>query len=259
MPTTHPAAAVIERARRHEVVVGYWITLDSPVSTERVALTGYDYVAIDAQHGLMGYSGMMTNLMAIDAAHGPAGVVRVEANAAAAIGKALDAGARGIIVPLVDDADDAERAVVAARYPGRGARSYGPMRSGLRVGPKPADADASVLLLCMIETPRGLANVDAILAVDGVDGVYIGPSDLALAVGARFPGDADVQVEFDAAVERVKDAAKAAGKVAAIHTPSGEVARERIAQGFTFITVASDLTHLEAAARAHLAAATGSR
>lgn len=258
MPATpHPAAAVIERARRHEVVVGYWIVLDSPVSTERVALTGWDYVAVDAQHGLMGYSGMLANLTAIDAAHGPAGVVRVESNSAAAIGKALDAGARGIIVPLVDDAEDAELAVRAARYPGRGARSYGPMRSGLRIGPVPAESDAAVLLLCMIETPEGLANVDEILAVEGVDGVYIGPSDLALAVGARFPGDPEVQAEFDAAVERVLGAARAAGKVAAIHTLSGDVARERIAQGFTFITVASDLSHLEAAARSHLAAAKG--
>lgn len=253
----HPSAAVIDRARRHELVVGYWIVLDSPVSTERVALSGYDYVAVDMQHGLMGYSGMLGNLTAIDAAHGPASIVRVEANTPPAIGKALDAGARGVIVPLVDTAEDAERAVAAARYPGRGARSYGPMRSGLRIGPTPAEADASVLVLCMIETPGGLENVDQILAVEGVDGVYIGPSDLALAIGARFPGDPAAQSAFDAAIERVLGAAQTARKIAAVHTASGAIARQRIDQGFTFITVASELTHLEAAARSHLATARG--
>ncbi|MEF3120154.1 HpcH/HpaI aldolase family protein [Kocuria flava] len=251
----HPASDVIRKARLKEVTLGYWSVLDSPVSNERLAMTGYDYIALDGQHGLMGYSGILHNLMAVDAGHGPAGIVRVEANDPAVIGQALDAGARGVIVPMVDTPEEAAAAVRAARYPGAGSRSYGPMRSGLRVGPVPADADASVLVLVMIETPQGLENVEEICAVEGVDGVYIGPSDLCLAVGGKFPGDPDVKAVFDAAIERVLAAARAAAKIPAIHTPGGEVARQRITQGFTFVTIASDLTHLEQAARQHLDAA----
>jgi len=252
---THPAADVITRAKNNELIVGYWSVLDSPISNERIGMVGYDYIALDGQHGLMGYSGILQNLMAIDAAYGPAGLVRVEANNAAVIGQALDAGARGVIVPLVNTKEEAAAAVISSRYPGRGMRSYGPMRSGLRIGPIPGEADASILVLVMIETAEGLSNVEEIAAVDGVDGIYIGPSDLCLAVGGKFPNDPDVKEEFDAAIERVLAAAKAAGKIAAVHTPGGDVAKQRIAQGFTFITIASDLTHLEAIARTHLATA----
>jgi len=254
---THPAAEFITKAKRGDTVFGYWSVLDSPISTERIAMTGYDYVAIDGQHGLLGYSGILSNLMAIDAAYGPAGLVRVEANDAAVIGQALDAGARGVIVPLVNSADDARKAVRAARYPGAGLRSYGPMRSGLRVGPTPADSDASVLVLVMIETTEGLANVEEICEADGIDGVYIGPSDLCLAVGGKFPNDPDVSEQFNAALDRVKNAAHSKGLIAAIHTPNGETARQRADQGFTFMTIASDLTHLEQAAREHLSHARG--
>jgi len=248
----HPATDVIRKAKNKELTVGYWSVLDSPISNERLAMTGYDYIALDGQHGLMGYSGILNNLMAIDAGYGPAGIVRVEANNAAVIGQALDAGARGVIVPMVDTAEEAASAVRAARYPGTGSRSYGPMRSGLRVGPVPADSDAAVLVLVMIETPLGLENVEEICSVEGVDGVYIGPSDLRLAIGGASPQDPEVQETFDAAINRVLSAAQAADKIPAIHTPAGEIARQRIAQGFTFVTIASDLTHLEQAARQHL-------
>jgi 4-hydroxy-2-oxoheptanedioate aldolase len=250
------AASFAAKARAHEAVVGYWVVLDSPVSTERVARLGYDYVALDAQHGLMGYSGWLHGLMAIDAA-GAAGIVRVPSNNAAFIGQALDAGAAGVIVPLVNNAEEAAAAVRAVRYPPHGMRSYGPIRSALRIGPVPAEADATVLCLAMIETPEGLANVKEICAVPGIDGVYIGPSDLCLAVGGKFPNDPDVAEDFNAAVVAIREAAQSAGVIAAIHTASGEIASKRIAEGFTFVTVASDLTHLEIAAANHLATARG--
>jgi len=173
------------------------------------------------------------------------------------IGSAL-AGAAGVIVPLVNNAAEAAKAVRALRYPPHGLRSYGPTRSGLRVGPKPSESDASVVCLVMIETPEGLANVEEICAEPGVDGVYIGPSDLCLAVGGKFPNDPDVALEFDSALVRIREAAQTAGVVAAIHTASGEIAKQRIADGFTFITVASDLAHLEMAAASHLSIARSS-
>ncbi|GLU47089.1 HpcH/HpaI aldolase family protein [Nocardiopsis ansamitocini] len=253
----HHASTVIEDLKAGGTAVGYWAVLDSPVSTERVARTGYDYIGIDAQHGLMGYDGVLRNLMAIDAAHGPAGIVRVAANDPTVIGQALDAGALGVIVPLVNNAEEAEAAVRAARYPGRGIRSYGPMRSGLRVGPKPQDANAQTLLLVMIETEEGLRNVEEIAAVDGVDGLYIGPSDLMLAVGGAYPGDPESVDALEEAVTRTRDAAAAAGIVPAIHTPDGATARRRLDAGFRMVTIASELTHLEAVARGHLGDARG--
>ena len=250
--TSAVATEFARKIRDREPAVGYWVVLDSPVSTERIARLGYDYVALDAQHGLIGYNGMLTGLMAIDASGQAAGVVRVEANNATVIGKALDAGAVAVIVPLVNNAQDAVNAVKAAKYPPHGIRSYGPMRSALRVGPVPAESDATTMVFAMIETPGGLENVEEIAAVEGLDGLYVGPSDLALAIGAAFPGDPAIKEEFEAALKRVSAAAQEAGIAAGIHNANGELAQQRLGEGYTFATVASDLTHLEAAAAAHL-------
>ncbi|MET7403898.1 aldolase/citrate lyase family protein, partial [Dactylosporangium sp. NPDC005572] len=164
----------------------------------------------------------------------------------------LDAGAAGVIVPLVNSPDDAARAVAATRYPLHGIRSYGPMRSLLRIGPTPADADATVACLAMIETPDGLATVEKICATPGLTGVYVGPSDLTLAVGGAYPGDPAVRDVFEAALRRIREAAAAAGVAAGMHTAAGADAARRLAEGFTFATISSDLTHLERAAADHL-------
>jgi 4-hydroxy-2-oxoheptanedioate aldolase len=160
-----------------------------------------------------------------------------------------------VIVPLIDTAEDAVRAVQAARYPPAGIRSYGPARSGLRIGPTPAVADAETVVIAMIETRQGLENLEAICATPGLDGIYVGPSDLRLAVGGKYPGDPDVAETFDAAIELIARTAAAAGIAAGIHTHSGEEARAQLAAGYTFATVSSDLDHLQAVAAAHLKAA----
>src|ERR1700760_4340754 len=143
------------RLRARERIVGYWVSLDSPPATERIARLGYDYVALDGQHGLMGYSGLLAGLTAIDAGGGT-GVVRVEANDVTVIGRALDAGASGVIVPLVNTAEEAAAALAAARYPPVGIRSFGPTRAGLRIGPEIADAHEHTFVAVMIETGPGL-------------------------------------------------------------------------------------------------------
>src|SRR5918997_4902263 len=120
--TSELALEFARKIRAREQAVGYWTVLDSPVSTERIACLGYDYVALDAQHGLLGYSGLVAGLTAIDAGGRSVGLVRVEANNPTYIGKALDAGAAGVIVPLVDDATQAAAAVAAASYPPTGRR-----------------------------------------------------------------------------------------------------------------------------------------
>jgi 4-hydroxy-2-oxoheptanedioate aldolase len=246
------AKGFADRLRARESTVGYWVTMDSPVATERIARVGYDYVVLDGQHGLLGTRGLLDGLIAIEAGGSSVGLVRVEANNATPIGRALDAGAAGVIVPLIDTAEDAAYAVRAARYPPSGIRSYGPSRAGLRIGPVPAEADAATVVLAMIETRQGLENVAAICATPGLDGIYVGPSDLCLAVGGKFPGDPEVAEPFNAAVALIAETAAAAGIAAGIHTPSGGVARQRLAEGYTFATVSSDLDHLQAAAAAHL-------
>jgi 4-hydroxy-2-oxoheptanedioate aldolase len=251
------AAEFAAKVRNREPVVGYWIASDNPPATERIARLGYDFVVLDGQHGLLEYRGLLNGLMAISAA-GALGLVRVEANNPTTIGKALDAGAGGVIVPLINSAAEAAAAVAAGRYPPTGIRSYGPTRSGLRIGPVPADSNAVVLVLGMVETADGLANLEAIAATPGLDGVFIGPSDLTLGVGGGYPGDPSAADAFEAALGRVRAACDANGIVAAIHCPSGVVAARRLADGFTFVTVASDLSHLEEAARAHLDRARGS-
>ncbi|GAA1556696.1 aldolase/citrate lyase family protein [Kribbella sancticallisti] len=247
-----------DRLRARQPTVGYWVTLDAPPATERIALAGYDYVVLDGQHGLLDARGILDGLLAIDAAgNGTVGLVRVEANNATPIGRALDAGAAGVIVPLVDTAEDALRAVEAARYPPAGIRSYGPTRAGLRIGPVPAEADAATVVLAMIETRQGLENVAAICAAPGLTGIYVGPSDLRLAVGGKYPSDPDVDETFDGAIELIARTAAAAGVAAGIHTRSGEEARRRLSEGYTFATVSSDLDHLQAVAASHLAVVRG--
>ena len=243
------------RMRERQRLLGYWSVIDSPVSTEWLAHVGWDYIALDLQHGLIGYSGMVAGLTAIDASGASVGMVRVEANDATAIGRALDAGAAGVIVPMVNSAAEAASAVAAATYPPTGIRSYGPMRSQLRIGPAPAEANRDTVVLAMIETPDGLANVEEICQVPGLDGVYVGPSDLRLAIGGTTSTDSAVTDEFEAALTRVRQAAEAAGIAAGIHNADGAAAARRLAEGFTVATVASDIVHLKQASAAHLKAA----
>lgn len=246
------------RLRARERIVGYWIALDSPVSTERIGLLGFDYIAFDAQHGLFGYDGLLRGMQAVDAGGRSASVVRVGANDRYHIGRALDAGARAVVVPLVDNAEEAAAAVDYTRYPPNGSRSYGPMRSGLRIGPTPAAVLDEVACVAMIETAHGLDNVESICAVAGLAGVYVGPSDLTLALGGKRSVDESIRTQFDGALVRIRDAARQAGIAAGIHTASGADAHRRLADGFTFVTVSSDLAHLEAAARNQLDAARAS-
>jgi 4-hydroxy-2-oxoheptanedioate aldolase len=247
------AGEFARKLRARETVVGYWVSLDAPPATERLARLGYDFVVLDVQHGLIGYAGMLAGLTAIDAAASSVGLVRVAVNDLTAIGRALDAGAAGVIVPLVNSAEEAAAAVAASRYPPAGARSFGPTRSGLRIGPEPAAANAAVAVIAMIETSRGLSDVEAIAATPGLAGLYIGPADLRIAVGGAGPTDAGVDREFEAALIRIRRACEDNGLAAGLHTRSGQDAARRLAEGFALVSVAGDLTHLEAAAADHLA------
>ncbi|WP_329360654.1 HpcH/HpaI aldolase family protein [Streptomyces sp. NBC_01483] len=258
MATGRTSAEFTAALRNREQLIGYWSLLDSPIAAERLARVGYDYLAFDAQHGLFGYQGMLNNLLATDTKGSTAvGMVRVEANDLTYIGKALDAGATAVIVPLIDNAQDAADAVAAVRYPPLGRRSYGPMRAQLRIGPNPADTHEQTAVLAMIETADGLANVEEICATPGLDGIYVGPSDLRLAIGGATSTDPSVQDDFEQALIRVRKAAEAAGIAAGIHNADGASAARRLAEGFTFASVAADVVHLQQIATSHLQAARG--
>ncbi|MGW3689881.1 HpcH/HpaI aldolase family protein [Streptomyces sp. NPDC005125] len=258
MATGRTSAQFTAALRNREQLIGYWSLLDSPIAAERLARVGYDYLAFDAQHGLFGYQGMLNNLLATDTKGSTAvGMVRVEANDLTYIGKALDAGASAVIVPLIDNARDAADAVAAVRYPPLGRRSYGPMRAQLRIGPNPGDTHEQTAVLAMIETADGLANVEEICATPGLDGIYVGPSDLRLAIGGATSTDPSVQDDFEQALTRVRKAAEAAGIAAGIHNADGASAARRLAEGFTFASVAADVVHLQQIATSHLEAARG--
>ncbi|QPZ38842.1 HpcH/HpaI aldolase family protein [Paramicrobacterium chengjingii] len=255
MSAAHNFAA---RLRSKERLIGYWSMMDAHIVVERLARVGYDYICIDGQHGLLDYKGWLNALLAIDAGAAlgntpTVGMVRVPANDPAWIGQALDAGAVGVIVPLINTEADAARASDAAHYPPMGTRSYGPMRAQLRISTDLAEANESVVCIAMIETPQGLENVAEIAAVPGIDALYIGPSDLRIAVGGSSSTDAAVDSVFLEALRRVREAA--GDLPVGIHTPSGEVAHARLAEGFDFVTIASDLVHLEQIATSHLAVA----
>jgi 4-hydroxy-2-oxoheptanedioate aldolase len=251
------ASDFARRLRSRETIIGYWMSSDNAPMTERLAGAGYDYICLDLQHGLMDAAGSLRGLMALDAGAAAAasktvGVVRVPVNEAAPIGRALDAGAAGVIVPLVNSPDEAQLAARACRYPPMGGRSYGPARSLLRFGPDPSEVNESVACIVMIETPDGLQNVEAICAVSGIDAVYIGPSDLGLAIGGASPAEGWTKPEFTAALERIRNAADAAGIGCGLHCTSGEAGANALAQGFTFVSISNDLNHLDALARREL-------
>lgn len=218
-----------------------------------MAAGGLDYVCVDCQHGLVSYEAMTMMVLAISGTPA-APVVRVPANDPAWIGRALDAGAEAVIVPLVNGPDEAARAAAACRFPPDGNRSFGLMRARQALGGDPATANREVMCLPMIETRAGVEAAEAICATPGVDGIYIGPSDLAVSLG--LPPSLPVRdPQHAAAVERVRKACENAGIVPGIHARGGEAGRHHAAEGFRMITVAVDVVLLGAGARRELRAA----
>jgi 4-hydroxy-2-oxoheptanedioate aldolase len=233
-----------------------WTTVPGSIGAEILAGTGVDYVCVDQQHGVIGYDSMVPMFQAIRA-EGSAPITRVLSNDPFLIMKALDAGAWGVIVPLVNNAEDAARAVAACRYPPGGMRSYGPVRAAGVIGSRdPEKLGGEVLCLVMVETRGALERVEEITGTPGVDGAYIGPSDLALSLGLSptLEVTEDAHVE---AVNRIREACHSRGIAAGIHAPSGEWARRHAEAGFDFVTVATDAALLRASASRELAVARG--
>lgn len=214
---------------------------------------GFDYVNIDLQHGLIDESGAIGILRALATSESVV-TCRVPANEPGIIGKVLDAGAMGVIVPMVNTVDDARRAVAACRYPPSGGRSYGPIRARRVYGADYADrANDEVACVPMIETAEAIANLDGILDVEGIDAVYVGPSDLAVSYGLS-PGLDNPDPRFRSALDAVISGCRRRAIVPGIHS-GPPLAASRVAEGFRMVTVATDLVVLESGLRAALGAA----
>ena len=237
---------------------GYWATIPDPFAMELIAGLDLDYVCVDQQHGVIDHASTVSMIRAITAA-GAATLVRVPQNEPWLLMRALDAGALGVIVPMVNTAADAAKAVSACRFPPDGMRSYGPIRASGVVGSKdPEVLGGEVLCIVQIETREGLENVEEIAATPGLDGVYIGPADLALGLG--IPLDlSSGKSEHDRAIERVYKACKNNGIAAGLHGASGESAREYVERGFSMVNVGVDYQLLPAAVRREVGAARGRR
>ncbi len=226
--------------RSDESALGTLCTTASPLMAEALGHCGYDFLVVDLQHGENEMANLQGMLQAISAT--PAvPMVRVPANEAVYIQRALDLGAYGIVVPMVDSKADAQRLMQSVRYAPAGRRSWGPVRGTLYGGPDYfANAHDQLLVMAMLETADGLRNAADILAVPGIDGCFIGPNDLSISLG-HSSELASLPADVEDAIGAIVEATKATGRIAGIQVFGTEQARTRLAQGFRFVSVQSDL------------------
>jgi 4-hydroxy-2-oxoheptanedioate aldolase len=230
--------ALRTRWARREAALGGWLTVPSAVSAEVLAHCGFDWVCIDMQHGLIGFADMVHMLQGIASSEATP-LVRVPRNEPGIIGRCLDAGAWGVIVPMVNSAEEAQAAVEACRYAPDGIRSYGPLRANVALGPGYYAHADEVLCIVMVETRQAVEQVEEIVSVPGVDAVYVGPADLSITLGLPPAPDQSDEV-FGEALARIVDACRRHDVVPGI-AGNAVTAPKRLAKGFGFVEVASDI------------------
>jgi 4-hydroxy-2-oxoheptanedioate aldolase len=252
--------AVKKRWRAGEIAYGAWLSVPSSLSAEAIAHQGHDYVCVDMQHGAIDYAAAVSMLTAIDTT-GATPFVRVRSNDFGQVNQMLDAGALGVVVPMVNSVDDARAAVAACRYAPAGARSWGPVRAQLSGGGGYAGggdyfsrANNEIACCVMIETKDAVERLDQILEVPGIDAVYVGPSDLSITLG--LPPGFDNGGAFEEARLLIAKRCNARGIVAGIHA-NASLAAKHAAAGYRMITITSDLGGMVAAAAADLKTARG--
>lgn len=230
------------------VVLNGWCVMPGGFLAEVMANLGWDALTLDMQHGLIAESDMLPMLQGISTTS-VTPVVRVPSNDPATIGKALDAGALGVICPLVNSRAEAEQFVAACRYPPHGVRSSGPTRAILQSGNSYLlKANDEILKFVMVETRQGLENLDEIAATPGLDGIYVGPSDLSLALGGFHGYDKDEPVMIDA-YKRVIEACQRNEIIPAAHTASADFAARMAQMGFRWVTIVGDMNFILAGGR----------
>jgi 4-hydroxy-2-oxoheptanedioate aldolase len=242
------ANRVREAWQAGRAVVNGWCGIPSSFSAELMAHMGWDSLVIDMQHGLVDYQVMVSMLQAVSTTD-VTPMVRVPWNDPAYIMKALDAGAYGIICPMINSRSECEKFVGACRYAPKGYRSSGPIRGMLYGGPDYQEkADETILAFAMIETVEAISNLDEILSTPGLDAVYVGPSDLSITMG--LPPGLDKEVDqMMTALQKILDGCRHHGIKAGIHTGSPAYAKKMIAMGYNFTTIMGDAALLRAGAQ----------
>jgi 4-hydroxy-2-oxoheptanedioate aldolase len=242
---------------RGEVALNGWLSIPSPVTAELLASHDYDSIVVDLQHGLIDYQAALPMMQAIKAASDATIIARPPWLEPGIIMKLLDAGAWGILCPMINDPADAEQLVRTCKFAPEGFRSVGPTRAMMAYGPRYIqESNPVVVTMAMIETQEGFDKVEAIAKTPGLDALYIGPSDLAQSLGhpiALDPTDAEVM----AAIERILAAAKAGGIKAGMHCMMPDYARQMAAKGFDFVTLGNDFRMLAAEVAARVGAYRG--
>lgn len=232
-----------------KTAVNGWIAIPNAFAAEIYAAQGWDSVTVDMQHGAPDVNDIVPLLQAINLS-GATAMARVPWNEPSHIMRILDAGAYGIICPMINTKAEAEALVEAGRYPPMGGRSFGPFRAAHVGG---ADywqhANSEVLLLAMIETTTGLKNLDQILKVKGLSGVYVGPSDLSLSMG-KTPTLDPTDKEVVAAIGEIVTKTRKAGLIAGAHTDGAKTAAKRYGEGYQFCTILNDVRLLAMGAQA---------
>ena len=218
--------------------VNGWMTMADPFANMVFAKGGWDSVTLEAQHGLFDEASIVRSLLALSAPI-PRRLVRVPSNDPAIIGKVLDAGADGIIAPMVNSAEEARRLADACWHPPKGTRSFGPILAALRATPPFLQTVHAVEILAMIETREALGAVEAIAAIDGITGLYVGPNDLALSLGFPAGSDRD-EPELIGHFQTIIQAASRFAKTAGIFCASARYARRMVDLGFSMVTVVTD-------------------
>jgi 4-hydroxy-2-oxoheptanedioate aldolase len=232
--------------------VNGWLAIPNGFCAETMAHQGWDSLTIDLQHGVVDYAAMVTMLQAISTTP-TVPLVRVPWLEPGILMKTLDAGAYGVICPMVNTREQAQKLVAWTHYAPQGTRSFGPVRALLYGGADyPQHANETIVTFAMIETAQALDNLDAILSVQGLDAIYIGPSDLSLALGCK-PAFDDVEPKVAQAIDHVLARTQAHGIVAGIHNGTPEAALARIDKGFQFVTISSDARLIAAGAQQVLA------
>lgn len=240
--------AVKEKMLRGEPAFGYSAKLGSPVAAELLSHTGVDFVLVDGQHGAWGPEVILQGLASVCA--GPAApFARVAYNSFTLIGQLLDAGVMGIIVPMVDSAEQARAAAMACRYPPVGERSFGWGRAWVYEDDYSDWINEQLFVAVQIESRQAVENAEAIMAVTGIDGCMVGPQDLALSMGFH-PREIPKHEEHARALERIVQACRNTGKIPGIDIGAPDTAAKRVEQGFRFIPMGSDAKFLAGSAGA---------
>lgn len=230
-------------------VINGWLQIPSTVSAEVMAHQGWDSLTIDMQHGLVDYSNALPMLQAISTTD-VTPLARVNWNEPGQLMKILDAGCYGIICPMVSNKAEAEKFVQACMYPPNGYRSFGPVRGLIYGGSDYAKhADNELLKFAMIETKESLNKLDEIMTTPGLDGIYIGPADLSLALGEEPGFDRPENTKAYAEILNILSHAKKNNIYAGIHTGSTLYAKKMIEKGFNFVTIGADQRAMSAGAK----------